>query len=97
MNDLEHSPGWIAANRALWLLGTAIVAAHGVALLLFGSESLAAAEEAARRQVMAEHAAICETLGGLGGGRDRELCLALLLQLQQRHEQLYIQRTNFPL
>ena len=97
MNDLEHSPGWIAANRALWLLGTAIVAAHGVALLLYGSVARAAAEEAAQRQMMAEHAAICETLGNRDCSPGRELCLKLLLQLQQRHEQLYIERANFPL
>jgi hypothetical protein len=97
MNDLEHSPGWIAANRAIWFLGTAIVAAHGVALLLYGAGARAAAEEAAQRQVTVEHAAICEKLGRLDGSPGREQCLTLLLQLQQRHEQFYIEKTNFPL
>jgi len=96
MRDLEHSPGWNAANRALWFLGTAVVAAQGVALLIYGSGIQAAADEAARQQVMTEHVVICEKLDKRQGDPGREQCLNLLRQLQQRHEQAYMARTTGP-
>ena len=93
MDDLEHGPGWHAANRALWLLGTAVVAAHGVALLIYGP-GMRAADDTARQQMVAEHAVICDKLGQIAGGPGREPCLSLLLQLQQRHEQSFTARTS---
>src|SRR5690349_15453529 len=89
MGDLEHSPGWHAVNRALWLLGTAVVAAQGVALLLFGSDFRATTDEAARQQMQAEHEIVCDQLDIQQGAPARERCLSLLLQLQHRHEQAY--------
>ena len=96
MDDLEHTPGWRAASRALWLIGTAVVAAHGVAMLIYGPGIRAEAEEAERQQFMAEHAVICDKLQKVEGGPGREHCLNLLLQLQQRHEQAYVVRTSSP-
>jgi hypothetical protein len=94
MGDLEHSPGWIAANRALWLVGTAVVAAHALALFIYGPGIRVEAEETAQRQMMAEHEVICDKLGKQQANPDRERCLILLLQLQQRHEQAYVARTT---
>ena len=94
MQNLEHSPGWIAANRALWLVGTAIVAAHGVALLIYGPALVAASENAAQQQMAAEHAVVCDRLGKVAGGPERESCLSLMLQLQQRHENAFTARTS---
>jgi hypothetical protein len=96
MYDLEHSPGWKAANNAFWLLGTAVVAAHGVALLMYAPGMRAAAEEAAQQQIVAEHAVICDKLGKIEGSPGRERCLDLLLQVQQRHEQSFMARTSGP-
>jgi hypothetical protein len=96
MHDLEHRPGWNIVNRALWFVGTAVVAAHGVAMLIYGPGMRAAAEEAAQRQVVAEHGIICDRLGKVEGTPDREPCLSLLLQLQQRHETSFMARTSGP-
>ncbi len=94
MGDLEHSTGWNAANRALWLLGTAVVAAHAVVLFLYGPGIRIEAEESAQRHMMAEHEVVCDKLGKGQTDPDREQCLMLLLQLQQRHEQAYVERTT---
>jgi hypothetical protein len=94
MGDLEHSPGWRAANRALWLLGTAVVAAHGVALLLYAPAIRAEVEESARRQMAAEHEAACDRLGCPEGSSEWETCLKVMLQLQERHERSYAARTS---
>ncbi len=96
MYDREHSPGWNAANRALWFLGTAVVAAHGVAFLIYGPGIRAAADQAARLEIAAEHALACDSLGKVEGSSAREPCLALLLQLQQRHERSFVARTSPP-
>jgi hypothetical protein len=92
MRDVEHSPGWIAANSALWLFGTAVLAAHGLALLLYGTGARASAGEAAQQQMLSEHKAVCDKLEIGPHGARREQCLDLLLQLQQRHEQSYSAR-----
>jgi hypothetical protein len=94
MYDLEQSPGWNTANRALWLLGTAVVAAHGVAMLIYGPGLRVAAEETAQQQMLEEHAVVCDKLGKREGVPGREPCLNLLLQLQQRHEQSFMARTS---
>jgi hypothetical protein len=94
MDDSEHSPGWRVANRALWLLGTAVVAAHAVALILYGPGALAAAEQAAQQQIISEHGLLCDELGIGTIGARREQCLNLLLQLQRRHEQSFSARTS---
>lgn len=96
MHDLEHSPRYCAVNRAFWLVGTAGVAAYGVALLIYGPGIRAAAEEAAQQQIVAEHARACDSLGQIEGSPRRERCLDLLLQLQQRHEHLFMARTSGP-
>ena len=96
MYDLEHRPGWQAANSALWLLGTAVVAAHGLALLMYAPGMQAAADESAQQQIVAEHAVICDELGKVEGHPGRERCLDLLLQVQQRHEQSFVARTSGP-
>jgi hypothetical protein len=96
MHDLEHSPWWNVANRALWLVGTAVVAAHGVALLIYAPGMRAAAEQAAQQQMTAEHGVICDKLAHVEVGPGREPCLSLLLQLQQRHEQAFAARTSAP-
>jgi hypothetical protein len=94
MHDFEHSSGWKAANRALWLVGTAVVAAHGVALLRYGSGARAAVEEASQQQIISEHNQLCDELGVVAQKADRERCLNLLLQLQQQHEQSFMARTS---
>ena len=94
MYDAEHGPGWQAANRAIWIVGTAVVAAHGVALLVYGPSARAAAEEGAREQMTAEHAVICDKLGQADGSPGREACLNLLLHLQHRHEQWFVARNG---
>lgn len=96
MHDLEHHPGWIAVNRALWLLGTPVVAAYATAILIYGPGLRAASEDAAQQQIMAEHAVICDKLGNAQGSSGWEPCLNLLLQLQQRHEQSYAVRSTGP-
>ena len=94
MHELQHSPRYRAVNRAIWLVGTAVVAAHGVALLIYGPGLRAAAEEAARQHTVAEHALLCDSLGLTEGSPRRERCLDLLLQVQQRHEQSFMVRTR---
>jgi predicted cobalt transporter CbtA len=96
MHELEHSPRYRAVNRAIWLVGTAVVAAHGVALLIYGPGMRAAAEEAAQQQTVAEHALVCDSLGEIEGSPRRERCHDLLLKLQQRHEQSFMARTSGP-
>jgi hypothetical protein len=77
-------------------VGTAIVAAHGVALLIYGPALLAASEDAAQQKMAAEHGVVCDRLGKVEGGPDREPCLSLMLQLQQRHEQSFTARPSGP-
>jgi len=94
MHDVEHTPAWQAANRALWLVGTAVLAAQGLALVLYGPGARAAAEEAARERMSAEHAAVCDKLGKTEGSPGREACLNLLMQLHDRHEQWFSARNS---
>ena len=96
MHDLEHNPRYYVVNRAIWLAGTAVVAAHGVALLIYGPGMRAAVEETAQQQIVAEHALVCDSLGQIEGSPRRERCLDLLLQVQQRHEQSFMARTSRP-
>jgi hypothetical protein len=94
MRDLEQSPGWNAANRALWFVGTAVVAAHGAAILLYGPAARSAADASVQQEMMAEHADICDKLGLEEGSPGRGRCMDLMLQLQFRHEQSYLARTS---
>ena len=93
MDHLENTPGWRAANRAVWLVGTAAAAAYAVAVVIYGPGLRAEAEEVARQEMTAEHAVICDKLQHHTTGPDRAQCLSLLLQLQQRHEQAFGART----
>jgi hypothetical protein len=93
MGHLENTPGWRAANRAILIVGTAVVAAYAVAVVIYGPGLRAEADEAARQAMTAEHSAICDKLQHHTNSPDRVLCLSLLLQLQQRHEQAFGART----
>ena len=94
MRNLEQSPGWNTANRALWFVGTAVVAAHGAAILLYGPAARAAVEASVQQETVAEHAVTCGKLGLGEGSAGRGRCMDLLLQLQFRHEQSYLARTS---
>ncbi len=78
MDHLENTPGWRAANRAVWLVGTAAAAAYAVAVVIYGPSLRAEAEEVARQEMTAEHAIICEKLQYHATSPDRVLCLSLL-------------------
>ncbi len=83
---MEETRGWRAANRAVWMIGTAAAAAYFVVLFQYGSGVRAETDSALQRQIAVEHEEACDALVSRG---ERARCLKLLIQLQSRHEQAY--------
>jgi hypothetical protein len=92
-HDPEHGPLWNACNQAVWIIGSAYLAALVVALLLYLPDVKAAAWDG-QQQVALEHSDICDKLRKTVDAPGRADCLNVLLNLQRKHEELFVARTR---
>ena len=91
MSHLEHSePG--RENVTAWIVCSAVLAAWAVAAVAYGPGTQARADRAYLRQSEAEHAQACINLGDPLGSPQFAACVAELVKLQARHEQIAQQR-----
>jgi hypothetical protein len=86
---IQDTNWWRAGNLTMWIAGTAMLAAHIVAALMYGPRALADREAVLREQVAWEHKLACEALEPTATDAHQH-CLMLLVQLQHRHEAAYV-------